>query len=145
MYATPQDMIDRFGIPEMLRLSRPEERDAEEVDEAVINNALEDAVATIDGYLRGRYQLPIQTPPKDLIRATCHLARYDLADTGRSEPSDHMVTARKEIMAWLSKLSKDEVRIDAPAAGSTNSQVKTGGAKFSDRKATLTDKSLRGW
>jgi len=138
-------MIDRFGLTEMLRLSRPEDRDAETVDEAVVIKAIEDATAVVDGYLRGRYRLPLQDAPKDIVRAVCHLARHDLADTGRSEPSDHMVSARKEIMSWLGKLSSDAVRIDAPAAGSTTSEAKTGGARFSDRKPAFTDESLGGW
>jgi len=145
MYATPQDMIDRFGLTEMLRLSRPEDRTAETVDEAVVNSALEDATATINGYLRGYYELPLEVPPKEIIRAACHLARYDLADTGRSEPSDHMVSSRKEIMSWLMKISDNKVRIDAPRKNSATSQSGASGARISDRPSVFTDESLKGF
>ncbi|MEO0374251.1 MAG: DUF1320 domain-containing protein [Cyanobacteria bacterium P01_A01_bin.17] len=145
MYATAQDMIDRFGLTEMLRLSRPEERDAEAIDEPVIDKAISDATAIIDGYLRGRYHLPLANPPQEIIRATCHLARYDLADTGRSEPSDQMTGARKETIAWLKQIANTEVRIDAPAPNSSGNEPKDGGARISDRKPAMTNDSLRGW
>lgn len=145
MYATPQDMIDRFGLTEMLRLSRPEDRGAETVDETKINSAIEDASATIEGYLRGRYQLPIQTPPKEIIRATCHLARHDLADTGQSNPSDHMITSRKEIMSWLKQISAGAVYIDAPAEKANSSKNPVSGARFSDRDPAFTNEKLKSW
>lgn len=142
MYATPQQMIDRFGFPEMVRLSRPEDRSAEEVDEVKIATALADATSTIDGYLRGRYAVPLAAPPVDVVRAACHLARYDLADTGRSEPTDHMVEVRKEIMSWLKQIGNETVRIDAPRSGGETSN--TGGMRVSDREPAFTNQSVKG-
>ena len=52
MYATVQDMIDRFGETHLIRLSRPEDRTAETVDEEKVNTALRDVSAVIDGYTR---------------------------------------------------------------------------------------------
>lgn len=145
MYATAQDMIDRFGLTEMLRLSKPEDRDATEIDQAIIDKTIDDACAMADGYLRGYYQLPVENPPKDLVRAVCVLARYDLADGGRSEPSDHMTKARNDVIAWLEKIATGKVRIDAAVATSSNSDTPAGGAKFSDRDGPFTNQSLKDW
>jgi len=90
MYATVAQMIERFGETEMIRLSEQEDRTAIVVNSAKITTALDDATALADTYLRARYTLPVATPPLDLVRAICILARFDLAQGERTEPTEQM-------------------------------------------------------
>lgn len=142
-YATVQDMIDRFGEPEMIRLSEQEDRTAEAVNAEKIELAIADAAALVDDYLRKRYQVPLATVPKSVTRGTCVLARYDLAQGERTNPTEEMRLARKEVVAWLEDLAKGEIQLDSVPSGSGSSPA--GGARFTDRGRIFSDRSLRGW
>jgi phage gp36-like protein len=139
-YATVQDMVDRFGETEMIRLSRPEDRDATTVLAAKVELAIADACGQIDDYLRGRYRVPVATPEKSIVRATCVLARYDLAKGERTDPTEPMRLDRKEVIAWLDGIAAGRINIDAPPAGELGST----GARISDRTNVFDHQRLRG-
>ena len=63
MYASVNDMVSRFGEAELLRLAMTP---TGELDQAAITIALQDAGALIDGYLAGRYPLPLAHIPSAL-------------------------------------------------------------------------------
>lgn len=144
MYATVSDMIARFGETQILRLSNPENRETEIVDEAKVNIALGDASVLIDGYIRGRYLVPIAVPPADIVRATCILARYDLSDTERSSPSDEMSKGRADVIKWLEAISKELVNLDIPVAAPAGPAVGSG-PRMLDRERIMSLDSLRGF
>ena len=144
MYATVTDMIARFGETQIIRLSRPEDLTAETVDEAKVNLALNDATAIIDGYVRGRYLVPIAVPPDSIVRAACILARYDLAQGERTDPSEEMAKGRKDVIAWLENISKELVQLDLPPAAAAGPAVGSG-PRMSDRPRIFTDETLRGF
>lgn len=143
MYAILDDMIARFGRVEVTRLSQTEDRATDEIDIAKVERAIGDATAIIDGYLRGRYKVPVINPPADLIRATCIIARYDMAKSDRSDPTDQMQKDYDDVMKWLGEIQKGVVKLAAEAAseGKINNN---GGARFDDRAAIFTPDSLRG-
>lgn len=141
-YATVQDMTDRFGETEMIRLSQPEDRTAETVIAAKVELAIADNSALIDDYLRGRYAVPVAAPPESVVRAACVLARYDLAKGERTEPTEQMRLDRKEVLTWLQGIAAGDVNIDAPAAGGPSS---ASGARVSDRRSSFDDCSLKDW
>ncbi|MEC4724520.1 DUF1320 family protein [Shewanella sp. D64] len=84
VYATSAQMIARFGEDELVSLT---DRDgsAEGIVGSVLDVALNDATALINGYLAGRYTLPLVTAPEMLERLSCDIARYGLYDNGASE------------------------------------------------------------
>ena len=142
MYATVADMVGRFGRVEVTRLSQIEDRETTEIDEEKVARAIGDATAIVDGYLRGRYQLPVINPQADLIRATCILARYDLAKSDRSDPTDQMQKDYDDVIRWLTDVQKGIVKL---AAKTANEQINNSGvARFEDRSAIFTPQSLRG-
>jgi len=143
MYATVSDMIARFGETQIIRLSRPEDRTAETVDETKVNTALADAEALINGYIRGRYFVPIAAPPAEIVRATCILARYDLAQGEQTDPSEEMSKSRKDVISWLENIAKELVNLDVPAAAPAGPAVNSG-PRMSDRPRIFSDDSLRG-
>ncbi len=76
-----QDMIDRFGEFELAELT---DRDShQEIDDVVLNRAIDDGVAEASSYL-----LPVGladiTPPYSLKIRVCDIARYYLYEEGMS-------------------------------------------------------------
>lgn len=142
-YATLEDMVTRFGETEMIRISAPDSGPLPDApDEESVTFALTDATATIESYLRPRYQLPIANPTSDLIRAACHLARYDLASGGGREPSDTMRKNRDEAIGWLKMLSDGRASLEGAAqiVASPSSTART-----QDRQPTFGPDQFRGW
>lgn len=77
-YATLQNLIDRFGETEIVQLT---DRNGDDlIDTPVVDQALADADAEIDGHLQGRYTLPLPSKPKILVTYACDIARYRLYD-----------------------------------------------------------------
>ncbi|MBX9935025.1 MAG: DUF1320 domain-containing protein [Burkholderiaceae bacterium] len=91
-YASVQDMIDRFGGPEMVQLTDPE---IVSVQVAKAQRAIDDAQAFADAFVGRAYRLPLPgcakptplpgdvgavtyTPPPQLTRIVCDVARYYL-------------------------------------------------------------------
>jgi len=138
-------MIARYGETQMIRLSRPEDRTAETVDEVKVNTALSDASDIINGYIRGRYHVPVAVPPDSIIRATCALARYDLAQGEATTPSDEMTAARKDTITWLENIAKELVNLDIPAAQPTGHDAVGSGPRMSDRDRFMSLDTLRGF
>lgn len=83
MYCTSADLITRFGEAEILQLSDRTRSGA--IDDAVVAQAIADAAAEIDGYLAGRYDLPLLLVPTVLALYACDIARYRLFEDGAYE------------------------------------------------------------
>lgn len=78
MYCTQADMVDRFGEEELIQLTDRAGLDV--IDTVVLDRAIADATAEIDGYLASRYQLPLAETPPSLTRIASDIARYFLYD-----------------------------------------------------------------
>lgn len=128
MYATVADMVARFGPDEIIRLSTPSGQDLVGVQSAPVLTALEEASSQIDSYLRRRYAVPLDVVPAEILRATCHLARYDLQMGEQKEPSEQARLARKEAIEWLTKITEGKVVLDLQ-------QVPAGDESFSQAQA----------
>lgn len=77
-YATPQDFIDYFGESETIELTHLDDPLAASVDRALLQRHLNHATSEINGYLTGRYSLPLAPVPQILQYHTCDIARYRL-------------------------------------------------------------------
>lgn len=84
VYATSAQMQARFGEAELISLT---DRDgsAGTIVASVLDVALHDATARINGYLAGRYTLPLAAVPEMIERLCCDIARYGLYDKGANE------------------------------------------------------------
>ena len=134
-YATPQDMVTRFGQSEMLRLTVQDGLPLDVIDLDALGVALADASSIIDSYARRRYLTPVAPTPQEFARACCILARYDLAHGDGTNPTVQMESARRDVITWLEKLRDGLVLLaDAtPAGGQSFGQVQDAGcAVFRD-------------
>jgi len=112
-YCIAQDLIDRFGESELISLTDRNGFDV--IDNDVLSQAINDASAEMDGYLGGRYQLPLDIVPPVLKALCCNVARYKLYDQQASEQVDKRYDAA---IKFLFSVSKGEISLGVDATGS---------------------------
>lgn len=101
MYCSKDDLIKRYGEDELLLLT--DDTGTGSIHQEQVTQAINDAGALIDGYLAGRYQLPLANVPTVLNRLAADIARYYLYDNGASDP---VQTRYDEAMKFLVSVSK---------------------------------------
>lgn len=140
-YATQQDMEDRFGADEIRRISDYADPPTGEIDPVVVAKALADASAEIDGYLIGRYALPLASPfPAPLVTACEDIARFRMH---RHLAGDDIKDAYKNAIARMREIAQGLFKLDVPAALPATDgadEVLTSGP---DRM--FSDRSMRGY
>jgi len=137
-YATQADMVDRFGETELAQ--RTNRVDGTTIDTTVLGRALADADAEIDGYLAGRYALPLATVPTALVRVACDVARYRLYDDGITD----VVRQRYEdATSFLKRISSGDVILGDQAAATESAGAGLAYHQFTQRQ--ITDDSMRGF
>ncbi len=137
-YATVQDMIDRFGEPEMIQLTDAQEQAA--VQGARIQLKLDDAHALADGYLGRVYALPLSgcakpvggpgvvqyVPPPQLTRIVCDVARYYLYDD--LAPESEVYRRFRAATAELQAIADGRARLVCPWGGEPGASAASGPA-----------------
>lgn len=141
-YATKQDLIDRFGATEIIQRTDRVNRPPTTIDDAVVDRAIGDADARIDGYLQGVYALPLASTPPALTKIAADIARYHLYGTAADK--DNPVTrAYGDALAWLRDVSKGVVKLDV---GGVAPEPAPGGAgRVTGSESVFTRDSLRGF
>ena len=92
----------------------------------VVQRALQDADDTINGYISGRYTLPLAPVPAVLERVACELARFYLYD---DQVTDLIKDRHAANMKWLAEVSKGTVSLGADALTGTQ-PVSSAGAEL---------------
>lgn len=112
-YANIADLKKRYGKEELLDLARLSDG---ALDEAKVDEALEDAVQTIDSYLAGRYTLPLNNIPMVLVRHCCYLARYFLE---KNRPTDQARQDYEDSIRFLEKVASGTISLGLSDSGET--------------------------
>jgi len=128
-YATSQDLIDRYGEPELIQLADRDGDGGWEV--AVVDRTLADTDAEIDAALAARYPLPLATVPALLVGLACDIARYRLHVDG---VPDHVRDAAANARKILAALAAGTMTLGLPAA---SEPVPTGLARVSAADAVF--------
>lgn len=109
MYANVEDFVVRIGERESIELT---DRDGFGiVDEALLKVALDDSSSQIDGYLSGRYRLPLGAVPQNLTRICCDLARYHLTSKSSVTMTEEVENRYKFCLKELESISKGIVSL----------------------------------
>lgn len=114
-YATKAEMVERFGEQELIELT-DRNGTAGAIVDSVLDAALADASADIDGYLGGRYPLPLAVVPKVLNRHACDLARYYLYDN-RLDDTHPAARRYKAAIRLLEQVAAGKVQLGLDAEG----------------------------
>lgn len=109
-YAVIGDVRKRIRESELIGLT--DENDLGVVDTTVVDDAIEAASVEIDGYLGGRYTLPLVTVP-DIIKKLCvDIGIYNLYSLGDGPP-DTREKRYKDAIAFLKAVSKGDISLGA--------------------------------
>jgi len=115
-YSSQEDLIERFGESMLIDLTDLSMPATGQIDAAKIARALEDTDATIDGYLSGRYVLPLSQTPPMLRDLSLSIAIYKLH---RDTSSDKIQKDYNDALKTLVLVSNGTVRLDVAGVQAT--------------------------
>lgn len=117
-YASQQDMQDRFGVPRLVQLTDRADPPAGAVDAVLLARHLDDAAAVIDGYLVGRYVLPLAVMPAILKVHNCTLAYRSLMGDQADKP---LLDDCAAIQAYLTRVASGQINLLPPEVAAERS------------------------
>lgn len=114
-YCTRADLGNAIPLITLTQLSNDDPA-ARQPDENVIANSVRQAEELVDGYLRGRYQLPLDPVPTVLRDAVLYLARHWLYQR-RPEGAlpDAVISARKDTLKLLESIRDGVITLGLPS------------------------------
>lgn len=137
-YATLSDLVDAFDEVEVLQLSDRDDDGTADAD--VIALVQERSQSLIDGYLRGRYSLPLSAPyPAVILGIDCDLQRYFLCDNA---VSDRIKDGYDAAMMLLKDIASGKVLL--PLAVATSGDI-SGGVTLSAPTRVFSRDTLAGF
>ncbi|RIV82953.1 DUF1320 domain-containing protein [Aurantiacibacter xanthus] len=139
-YATQAILADRFDTRMLIELTDRGEVPAGAIDAEVVTRALIDADAVIDGYLAGKYRLPLAEVPPMLVDLASSIAIYKLH---RYEPDAKIVKDYEQAMRTLRDIASGAVRL--PLEGVEPAARNDGGVKTTDRARPFSNENLTGF
>lgn len=111
MYITVQNLIGAMSEQTLIQLSN-DHSSAKEINVTVLDTAIVSACELVDGYLHGRYTLPL-SPVPTIINAICiDLARYTLYSR-RPEKGlpDAITTSHKNSLKLLESIQTGKLHL----------------------------------
>ncbi len=139
-YATQLNLTDRFGERMLIDLTDRAEVATGLIDVDVIDRALADTDAFIDGYLAARYVLPVATVPDLLVDLAQAIAIYKLHVYA---PDPKIEEDYKQAIRTLKDISTGAVRLSI--AGAEPEGTGGSGVRITDRERPLTAQNLKGF
>lgn len=110
-YATVTDLQDRLGEARLVQLTDLSDPPLGVVETVVAQKALDDAEAEIDGYLVGRYALPLSPVPAVLRVHACTIAHYRLLGSAVDEVTKDDY---KAVRQYLERVADGRVLLQPP-------------------------------
>ncbi len=111
-YCTQNDLVLRFGIDEMVRLTNIDNPSATTINTTVLAVMLTDSDALINDFLCN--YLPLPAIPARLVRAACDIVRYYLY---KDTPTEHVISRYDEACHYLKHIDLDQMGIGADDNG----------------------------
>lgn len=139
-YCTQDELENRYGTALLTEISDRADVPTGTIDTDLITRAITDAAALIDGYLAGRYQLPLATVPALVTDLAQRIAIY-YAHTNVA--SDKIGKDYEAALRQLKDIASGLIKLDAGGAepeGSGASEVRT-----NDPERPLSAKTMKGF
>ena len=140
MYATVQQMTDRFGANLLVALTDRAAVATGLIDSAIVEKALNDASEVIDGYLASKYVLPLATTPGIVADLCQSIAIYKLHIT---QPDEKIVRDHQDGLKALRDILDGRLRV--PVAGLDPTVTGGSGVQIVDRERPFTEDNMTGF
>lgn len=139
-YVTQAQLEDRYGTRLLIQLSDRETSATGAIVTAVVDRAIADTDAMIDGYLQGRYALPLAEVPPLLTDIAGAIAIWKLH---RKVADDKIRLDYEDAVRRLQEIARGTIRLtvdgDEPAGGSS------GGVETNSPERPFTTETLKGY
>ena len=139
-YCTQAQLVERYGAPMLIDLTDRDDPPAGAIDTDVVDRALADADAMIDGYLLGRYALPLAETPALLTDLAQAVAVYKLH---RNVVSDKVQRDYDQALRTLRDIAQGTIRL--AVAGAEPEGSGASGVRTLDRERDMTPDNLKGF
>lgn len=140
-YCTLQQLNDRFGPATIVALTDRADEPTGQVDLEVLNRAIDEADATIDGYLAARYALPLAAVPSLLTTLSMDITIWRLH---LSEPSAKVKADYDAALRSLRDIGAGTIRIPG-AGGLEPAAPSTSGVVVTDRDRPFAANEMKGF
>jgi phage gp36-like protein len=139
-YVTLQQLTDRFGEQMLISLT---DRGADAlgvVDQDVVDRAIAEADALIDGYLARRYALPLSVAQPMLVGVAGSLVIYNLHvyDVSEKIAKDYNDAIKTLTAISQGTITLNAAGVEAPSTGTT-------GVQITDRERPFTEDNMTGF
>ncbi|KXF92091.1 gp436 family protein [Phaeobacter inhibens] len=139
-YTTAGELTNRYGLSLLVSLTDRGEIATGQVDQGIVARAVDDADAEIDGYLKGRYRLPLSTTPPLVAALSRQISIWNLHTFDAPEKIEQDY---KNAIAKLKDIAKGVIVLDV--AGIEPQSSGSSGVMVTDRERPLSADSLKGW
>lgn len=139
-YCVTQDLYDALSQRAVDKMAKDEATDTAEIIAARIEAAIDKAGERIDGYLRGRYTLPIENAPGILTDLCVDIALYFIAGRkgiAEGTPEKNLETKYRDAIAYLKDVQAGRADIglvddEGNSAPTAKSDYRTPDQEFTD-------------
>lgn len=139
-YVTLPQLQDRFGEQMLIALTDRGPDALGVVDTDVVDRAIAEADALIDGYLARRYALPLSVAQPMLVGVAGSLVIYNLHiyDVSDKIRDDYNTAIKTLISISNGTITLTAAGVEAPSTGTT-------GVQITDRERPFTEDNLKGF
>jgi phage gp36-like protein len=139
-YTDLEQLTDRFGTPMLVNLTDRGTPQTGMVDSDIVDRAIADTDAMIDGHLAGKYVLPMAEMPPLVADLAAMIAIYKLHIY---TPGEKIVDDYKQALRSLEKISLGTIKLSVAGVPSASGQGS--GARMTDRERPLTAQNMKGF
>mgnify|MGYP002078937080 CR=1 FL=1 len=139
-YTNLASLTARYGADLLTRATDRGDVPTGQIDTDVVAKACDDATALIDGYLSGRYALPLVEVPPLIAALAEDVAIYRLHPY---EPDPKIKADYEAALRALRDVAAGTIRL--PVAGVEPASAGTSGAEFTDRERPMTEATMKGF
>jgi phage gp36-like protein len=139
-YTDIDQLTDRFGTQMLVNLTDRGDPRTNAVDMDIITRAITDTQAVIDGYLGGKYALPLTELPALIAELSATIAIYKLHIY---TPDEKIVEDYKQALKSLRDIAIGTLKLSV--AGVPSAAGQSSGARMTDRERPLTAQNMKGF
>lgn len=139
-YATVDTLIKRFGADVLIDLTDRSDTPTGQIDRDAVEEALKGAQALIDGYIGGRYALPVSEPVPLLTDTAEAITYYKLH---LYEVTDKVKNDYRDAIKRLERISEGKLRLDI--AGREAPRTDAGEVRTTDRARPFNPSDMSGF